>query len=66
MYNSHACLKDNPRNLKKMLKKLKTKKAKYDALKSNILIRVKGFDWEWCSHPWSRNGHVYTVNELAE
>ena len=66
MYYSDACLKDDPRNVKKLLKKLKTKKAKYDALKSNILIRVKGFNWEWCAHPWSKNGHVYSVHELAK
>ena len=66
MYDSEACLKDDPKNVKKLLKRLKTKKAKYDALKSNILMRVKGFGWEWCSHPWSKNGHVYTINELAK
>lgn len=37
-----------------------------DALKTNILIRVKGFGWEWCHHAWSKNGRVYTVNELAK
>ena len=66
MYDSDACLKDDPKNVKKLIKKLKTKKAKYDALKSNILMRVKGFGWEWCAHPWSKNGHVYTIHELAK
>ena len=66
MYDSDACLKDDPKNVRKLLKKLKSKKAKLDALKTNILIRVKGFGWEWCHHAWSKNGRVYTINELAK
>ena len=66
MYDSDACLKDDPKNVRKLLKKLKSKKAKLDALKTNILIPVKGFGWEWCHHAWSKNGRVYTMNEMAK
>jgi hypothetical protein len=50
MYFSEACWKDDPRVVKRNLKKLKSETAKYIALKENILIRVKGFGWELCKH----------------
>ena len=50
MFDSDACVKDNPKNVAKMLKKLASMTARYDALKKNITIRVKGFNWEWCQH----------------
>ncbi len=29
------------------------------------MTRVKGFGWEWCRHQWSKDGHKYTVEKLA-
>jgi hypothetical protein len=40
--------------------------AKYNALKENIMIRVKGFSWNWCKHPWSKDGRKYMIKELAD
>ena len=66
MYNSDACLKDDPKNVTKLMKKLKSETARYDALKKNITIQVKGFGWEWCHHAWSKNGRKYSMKVLAD
>ena len=66
MYHSDACIKDDPKNVTKLMKKLKSETAQYDALKKNINIRVKGFGWEWCHHAWSKNGSKYSVKVLAD
>ena len=65
MYFSPACWKDDPRCVARELRKLSSESAKYHALKENIMIRVKGFSWEWCRHQWSKDGHKYTVDQLA-
>ena len=62
MYFSEACWKDDPRVVKRNLKKLKSETAKYKALKE----KVKGFGWEQCKHTWSKNGRKYTIDELAD
>ena len=64
-YNSDACLKGSPKVVDRLLKRLKSDTAKYNALKTNISIRVKGFDWEWARHAWSKNGINYSVDCLA-
>ena len=46
MYDSMACWTGSASCVNEGLKKLKSKMAKYDALKENIMIRVKGFGWE--------------------
>ena len=65
MYFSPACWKDDHRYVTRELRKLTSESAKYHALKENIMIRVKGFGWEWCRHQWSKDGRKYTVEELA-
>jgi hypothetical protein len=65
MYVSPACWKDDHRYVTRELRKLTSESAKYHALKENIMIRVKGFGWEWCRHQWSKDGRKYTVEELA-
>ena len=65
MYFSPACWKVDPRCVARELRKLSSESAKYHALKENIMIRVKGFNWEWCRHQWSKDGHKYTVDQLA-
>jgi hypothetical protein len=65
MYFSDACWKDDQRVVARNLGKLTSDASKYNALKENIMIRVKGFGWEWCKHAWSKNGRKYTINELA-
>jgi len=42
MYDSAACLKGDVRVEDRELKKLTSDTARYDALKENIMIRVKG------------------------
>jgi hypothetical protein len=66
MYSSAACWKDNVRIVDSELKKITSKTARYDALKENIMIRVKGFGWDWCKHAWSKNGRRYSIKELAD
>jgi hypothetical protein len=29
------------------------------------MIRVKGFSWDWCKCPLSKDGWKYTIKELA-
>ena len=65
MYFSPACWKDDYRIVARELRKSSSESAKYQALKKNIQIRVKGFGWEWCKHQWSKDGWKYTVEELA-
>jgi len=65
MYFSTPCWIDDHRYVKRELCKLTSESAKYHALKENIMIRVKGFGWEWCRHQWSKDGRKYTVEELA-
>ena len=66
MYNSSAGIKDDPTNVTRVLKTLPTKTAKYEALKQNILMRTKGFGWDWAHHAWSKNGRDYSVKELSD
>ena len=66
MYHSDAGIKDDPKNVSKVINDLPTKTAKYDALKQNILMRSQGFGWDWAHHAWSKNGRDYSVKELAE
>ena len=66
MYSLAACWKDNVRIVDSELKKITSETARYDALKENIMIRVKGFGWDWCKHAWSKNGRRYSIKELAD
>ena len=66
MYNSDACWKGSVIRVTKGLKQLTSETARYDALKENIMIRVKGFGWEWARHAWTKNKRKYTVTELAK
>ncbi len=66
MYFSPACWKDDLKYVARELCKLPSESAKYHALKENIMIRVEGFGQEWCRHQWSKDGHKYTVKELAK
>ena len=66
MHFSPACWKDVRKIVAKHLKKISSDTAKYNALKENIMIRVKGFSWDWCKHPWSKDGRKYTIKELAD
>jgi len=56
MYFSPACWKDDKKVVMKHLKKIT----------SDVMIRVKGFSWDWCKHPWSKDGRKYTIKELAD
>ena len=65
MYHSMACWK-SVRDVNDGLKKLQTKKDKYESIKENIRIRVKGFGWEQFNQAWSKNGKPYSVEFLAD
>ena len=63
-YGSPACWM-NVKDVNREMKKLKSVSAKLSALKENIRIRVLGFGWSHFAHPWSKNGIVYSPDELA-
>ena len=65
MYHSMACWK-SVLDVNDGLKKLQTKKDKYESIKENIRIRVKGFGWEQFNQAWSKNGKPYSVEFLAD
>ena len=66
MYFLAACWKTDPKIVATELKKLTSENMRYSALKENIMIRVKGMNWEWCRHAWSKDGKKYSVKELAQ
>ena len=66
MYYSMACWKGSASRVNEGLKKLTSKMAKYDALKENIMIRVKGFGWEWAKYAWTKYKRLHTVKELSD
>mmetsp|Transcript_29604 Transcript_29604/g.62781 ORF Transcript_29604/g.62781 Transcript_29604/m.62781 type:complete len:567 (+) Transcript_29604:520-2220(+) len=65
MYDSMACWKGSTARVSTGLKKLTSETARYEALKENIMVRVKGFGWEWAKHAWTKDKRKYTVKELA-
>ena len=65
MYFPEACWKDDYQVVAINLSRLNSDTARYNALKENILIRVKGFGWDWCKHAWSKNGKKYTIAKLS-
>ena len=65
MYRSDACWK-TVREVSNGVKKLKTKKDKYEALKENIKIRVIGFGWDQFHQTWSKDGNPHSIEFLAE
>jgi len=69
LYHKPACWKGDPKevwkNLNAMARDGATKKDQMDAVKNNILIRVKGFNWKEFHHAWSKKGTFYTIEQLA-
>ena len=51
--------------VKRELKKLKSKTAKLNALKENIRMRVIGLGWKDFATPWSKNGEKFTALYLT-
>ena len=45
---------------------LKSDASRLQALKENITIRVRGCTQDWAHHAWSKNGALYTVNDLKK
>ena len=66
MYDSLACWKGSVKRVDEGLKRLTSETARYEALKENIMMRVKGFGWEWAKHAWTKNKRKYSVKELAK
>ena len=66
MYHSNACWKADPKIVTRELKKLTSDNAKYNAIKENIRMRVKGLGWLQFDHAWSKGGRKYSVFELAK
>ena len=65
MYRSDRCWK-TIREVSDGIKRLHTKKDKYEMLKENISIRVKGFGWEQFRQAWSKDGKPHTIEFLAD
>jgi hypothetical protein len=66
MWNSDVCWKDDPKNVTKELKKIKSESGKMHGVRENLKIRYIGFGWYWCRHAWSKDGRKYTVYELVK
>ena len=65
MYNSSGCWK-SANEVNRGLRQLQTKKDKYESIKENINIRVKGFGWTQFHQSWSKDGKQHSVEFLAE
>ena len=61
MYRSDRCWK-TIREVSNGIKSLHTKKDKYEMLKENISICVKGFGWKQFRTAWSKDGKPHTMN----
>ena len=46
--------------------RLKIKKWRIKFVKEQILIRYLGLGWDDAHHPWSKNGHTFSAEELLE
>ena len=55
----------NVKNVDREIKRLKSISAQHSALKEIIRIRVLGFGWSNFAHPWSKNGILYSPQELT-
>ena len=60
-----ACWK-SARDVNVGLKSLVTKKDKYESIKENFRIRVKGFGWNQFNQSWSENGRPHSVEYSAK
>ena len=65
MYKSSGCWK-SANEVNRGLRQLQTKKDKYESIKENINIRVKGFGWTQFRQSWSKDGKQHSVEFLAE
>jgi hypothetical protein len=65
-YHSPACLR-NEEQVEREYVKLTSETAKINLMKQQITIRVKGFGWkETCHHPWSKEGTMFTGDQLKD
>ena len=46
--------------------KLESRMAKLNAVRDQIQIHVIGFRWKDIHHPWSKEGHVYSSDDLFQ
>ena len=51
---------------KREFKNLASQTARLNAVKEQIRICITGFGWQDLHHPWSKEGHTYTANELLQ
>jgi hypothetical protein len=65
MANSPVFWKTKP-IAKREFKNLPSETARLNAVKEQIRIRTIGFGWKDLHHPWSKEGHTYTANELLQ
>ena len=65
-YHSPAGLK-NVEQVETKYNNLTSETAKRELMKQQITIKVKGFGWkETCHHPWSREGKLFTGDQLKD
>ncbi len=65
-YNSNAAVKGNPSEVTRWLKDIKGNKRKREALKENISIHVKRFEWDQFRIAWTQNCQDCPIKELAK
>ena len=67
MYFLSACVKDDPKLVRKIVKELSSDAARHRLLHRNIKIQTIGFGGEFrekCEITWSENGKRRSVKEL--
>lgn len=65
IYHSDECWRTVTK-ARKEYSKLTSKTAQLNAVKEQIKIQVVGFGWKDLHHPWSRNGIVYSPEQLRD
>ncbi len=64
--NADAAVNGNLSDATRWLKDIKGNKRKWETLKENISIRVKGFGWDQFGIAWTQNRQDFSIKELAK
>ena len=69
MHFSSACVKDDPKRVRKIVKELSSDAERHRFLCRNIEIRTIGFGGDFqdkCEITWSQNRKIISVKELSD
>ena len=65
-YLAHVTFWKTKTIAKREIKNLASQTARLNAVKEQLEIHIIGFGWQDLHHPWSKEGHTYTANELLQ